>query len=72
MKPKIVGYWAVQVTPQLDLIKFGKDGDTVLPEKSPSQAIKRCMVLKKQEPNCQYYILRMFDNGQMKTFYAFD
>jgi hypothetical protein len=32
MKPKIVGYWAVQVTPQLDLIKWGKGGDTVYPD----------------------------------------
>jgi len=67
-KPKIVGYWAVQVTPQMDLIKFGQDGDTIVPYKRPGAAMAQLRYLKREEPDCRYYILRVFDNGQMKTF----
>ena len=67
-KPRIVGYWAVQVTQQMDLIKFGIDGDTKFPYKRPGQAVAQLRYLQEQEPRCRYYLLRLFDNGQMKTF----
>jgi len=67
-KPRCVGYWAVQVTPQMDLIKWGHDGDTVKPYKTSNQALAQLKFLCKQEPNCNYYMLKLFDNGQMKTF----
>lgn len=69
-KPRIVGYWAIQITPQMDMIKFGENGDTVYPHKTPGRAQAACFNLKAKEPDCRYYILRVFDNGQMKTFDA--
>jgi hypothetical protein len=41
MKPKIVGYWVVQVTKGMELLKYGKDGDLIFPHKYPSQALKQ-------------------------------
>lgn len=67
MKPKIVGYWAVEVTPQMDLIKYGKGGDVVFPYSRPSQAVKQCQALMEHSIS-SFYLLRVFDNGQMKTF----
>ena len=67
-KPRVKGYWAIQITPQLEMIKFGVDGDCKFPHKRASQALAACRNLKEAEPDCRYYILRVFDNGQMKTF----
>jgi len=69
-KPHVMGYWAIQITPQLDMIKFGLDGDNKFPHKRPREALTTCRNLKLQEPDCRYYILRVFSNGQMKTFDA--
>ncbi len=67
-KPHCVGYWAVQITPQLDLIKFGLEGDNKHPFKTAAQAIAEVNHLKRQDPKSRYFMLRLFDNGQMKTF----
>ena len=67
-KPHVMGYWAIQITPQLDMIKFGIGGDNKFPHKRPAQALAACRALKESEPDCRYYVLRVFDNGQMKTF----
>lgn len=67
-RPHIMGYWAIQITPQQEMIKFGADGDTKYPHKTARQAITACRNLKESDPDCRYYILRVFDNGQMKTF----
>lgn len=69
-RPRIVGYWAMQITPSLEMIKFGIDGDNKFPHKRPAAALTACRNLKETDPDCNYYILRIFDNGQMKTFDA--
>lgn len=67
-KPRIVGYWAILITPQQDMLKFGQDGNVVFPHKRPREALAACRNLKVHEPDCRCYILRVFNNGQMKTF----
>lgn len=68
VRPKCVGFWAVQVTPQMDLLKFGEDSDTIHPYKTAKAAMAELSFLKGVDPNSRYYILRLFSNGQMKTF----
>ncbi len=69
-RPKVVGWWAVEVTPQQDLIKFGQDGDTVRPYKTAEEAMDQIEYLKENEldDKCRYYMLKVFNNGQMVTY----
>lgn len=69
---KVVGYWAVQVTPCMELIKFGLRGDNKYPFKSPHNAVKTLNHLYNHEPDCGYYMLKVFDNGQMVTYQYFN
>lgn len=67
-RPRCVGYWVIQITPQQDLIKFGLNGDNKHPFKHPVGAVAEVNYLKRQDPKSRYFMLRVFDNGQMKTF----
>lgn len=69
VSPKSVGFWVEGVTPQSDIIKWGKDGDTVRPYANRKQAEDQVKYLK--ESKDQYdrlYIVEMFSNGQCKHY----
>lgn len=71
-EPKYVGTWVVCINTYLDLIKWGKDGDTVYPYPTKSQANKQANWLRNQTgvTNEEYYLLHVYDNGQLKHEYA--
>jgi hypothetical protein len=68
-KPKLVGVWVAAVTPQLDLIKWGKDGDTEYPYPTRRQAVNQAQYLCSTDTHRddRFYLLKVFDNGQMRT-----
>ena len=65
-----VGSWVVAITKQLDLIKWGIDGDTVkpYPPNSP-EVLTQLKYLSscKTHKDDRFYILQVFSNGQMRT-----
>lgn len=70
-EPKKVGTWVLACTPQGELIKWGKDGDTVMPyppddKDAVDQA--RHVAADGAHKDDTLYILHVFDNGQMKQF----
>ena len=71
-KPKLVGVWILAVTPQQELIKWGLNGDTVFPFPPEDETIVRKCADNLQKSDTHkddvFYILHVFDNGQMKQF----
>ncbi len=65
-------FWAVAVTPQQDLIKWGLDGDNKRPYSSYKRAEEQLKDVQKSVLRTgkedRYYVLRVFANGCMKTF----
>ena len=70
MEPKHVGTWVVAVTREQDLIKWGRGGDTVYPhgpdERNALQCVRHLMASPLHREDV-FYLLRVFDNGQMLT-----
>ncbi len=69
MEPKLVGIWVVACTIQGDLIKWGKDRDSIHPYETMKKAVEQANYLckTKEHKNDAIYLLIIFDNGQMLT-----
>lgn len=67
--PKLVGCWVVGVSPQQDLMKWGRDGDTEYPYGTREEALEQANYLKESigHEEDRFYILNVFENGQMRT-----
>ncbi len=67
--PKEVGCWVACCTPELDFIKWGIDGDTIYPYPTYEEALDQAKYLKEHpcHKTDKFYILVMFENGQMRT-----
>jgi len=71
MKPLHVGTWVVCCTPEGDLIKWGKDGDTEFPfppDDKDAQKQLNFLLNSKLHAKDVFYILHVFSNGQIKTW----
>jgi hypothetical protein len=58
----------MMVTPQMDLIKYGRNGDVKRPYKTPDEALDNMMYLYDNYTDCRFYMLKVFNTGQMVTF----
>lgn len=71
-KPKLVGIWVFVVTLDGDLMKFGQGSDTKFPfkPKHKKKVIKLAKKISKMKihVNDTFYILEVFNNGQIKTY----
>lgn len=71
VKPKHVGTWVLAVMQDGEITKWGKDGDTIFPyPPNDRQAVKQAKYLtgSKTHKDDRFYILHIFNNGQMKQF----
>jgi hypothetical protein len=67
---KAVGYWAVMIWDN-ELFKYGKDGDVKEPYATFEQAEDQIDYLRedqKEGDDYNYYILEVFNTGQIRTF----
>lgn len=75
VSPRCVGLWLVEVE-QNEVTKYGKNGDTKfpMPPNTPKKEIVAMVdhLRELSDPNSRYYVFKLFDNGQMKHFYATD
>jgi hypothetical protein len=70
-EPRHVGTWVFAATPQGDIIKWGKDGDTVFPySPDDKEAVEQVKFLteSKLHKKDRLYIAHVFNNGQIKHF----
>lgn len=70
-KPKHVGTWVAACTKEGELIRWGKDGDTVFPYPPDDKEAKKqakYVANSKIHREDSIYIIHVFDNGQMKQF----
>jgi hypothetical protein len=68
VRPKVVGYWAMMVTPQMDMIKYGRNGDVKRPYKTPDEALDTMTYLYDNYNDCRFYMLKVFNTGHMVTY----
>lgn len=70
-KPKHVGTWVLAVLDGGEITKWGKDGDTEFPYPPKSgEALAQAKYLAALPEHSEdtFYMLNVFDNGQMKQF----
>ena len=68
-EPKLVGVWVVAATPHGDLLKWGKDDDSIYPYPPDGiEASKQAKYLRDSPAykDATFWILNVFDNGQIK------
>jgi hypothetical protein len=64
----VAGYWVMEGGP--DLMKWGRDGDTVEPFLSKEEAVEQARYLmgsKQEAGDSRFYVLTVFTNGQVLT-----
>jgi hypothetical protein len=61
----VAGYWVMEGSP--DLVKWGRDGDTVEPFLSREEAWDQARFLMGEDKNTRFYVLTVFENGQLLT-----
>jgi hypothetical protein len=63
----MIGCWVIEVTPGLDLIKWGRDNSDLLPHTSREESdaqVEHLMSLDEHRDS-RFYVLVMFDNGEL-------
>ena len=64
-----IGVWVVACTPQCEIVKWGKDGDTEQPFTSREEAQSHADYLTSTAEHSDdgFYLLFLYSNGQIRT-----
>lgn len=68
--PKLVGIWVVGITPEQDMITWGIDGDSIYPFPNNKDAEDQVSYLMSSitHKNDRFYLMHVFNNGQIKLY----
>jgi hypothetical protein len=69
MKPKMIGCWVLAVTPQQEVIKYGRDNSDILPwpDRDSSDSHVEFLMSQPEHANSQFYVLMVYNTGHMLT-----
>ena len=64
---RAIGYWVLGILAPNELAQWGKDGGTELPFPNKREATRQAQWLVGQAPMDTYYIMTIFNTGQILT-----